>query len=192
VPDPARDDVPDGPAPKHPDPPRTPTPSPPDAQPTPVDRLDGVLSRGELWGLELEPRFRVLAVTLELAPGDGPWQLGDDRRIQLLCHPVSTILGALHRFDTDDAPQLVTFEADQLVEVATAFGGVTLTPPVFGRPEPRPGQWGPRFSLEGRSSAPDGRSRTVTIEVADADARLRVFVRCDTVEVRDANGAALT
>jgi hypothetical protein len=163
----------------------------PQPTPTPPGDLDEVLSRSELWGLELEPRFRVLAVTLELASGVGPWQLGDDRRIQLLCHPVSTILGALHRFDTDDAPQLVTFEADQLVEVATAFGGMTLTPPVFGRPEPRPGQWGPRFSLEGRSSAPDGRSRTVTIEVADADARLQVFVRCDTVEVRDANGAAL-
>ena len=183
MPDPVPDNEPGRPAPERHDPQSTSTPR---------GDLDEVLSRGELWGLELEPRFRVLAVTLELAPGDGPWQLGDDRRIQLLCHPVSTILGALHRFDTDDAPQLVTFEADQLVEVATAFGGVTLTPPVFGRPEPRPGQWGPRFSLEGRSSAPDGRSRTVTIEVADADARLRVFVRCDTVEVRDANGAALT
>jgi hypothetical protein len=154
------------------------------------DHLDEVLSRSQLWGLELEPRFRVLAVTLELAPDDGPWPLGDDRRVQLLCHPVSTILGALHRFDTDEA-QLVTFEVDQLVEVAAAFGGSTLTAPMFGRPEPRPGQWGPQFSLEGRSSAPDGRTRTVTIEVADAAARLQVFVRCDTVEVRDALGQPL-
>jgi hypothetical protein len=157
---------------------------------TDPDRLERALSRSQLWGLELDPRFRVLAVTLELADGEDPWPLGDDRRVQLLCHPVSTILGALHRFDTGE-PQLVTFEVDQLVDIAAAFGGTTLTPPLFGRPEPRPGQWGPRFSLEGRSSAPDGRTRTVTIEVADDAARLQVFVRCDTVEVRDATGQPL-
>jgi hypothetical protein len=157
---------------------------------TDPDRLERALSRSQLWGLELDPRFRVLAVTLELADGEDPWPLGDDRRVQLLCHPVSTILGALHRFDTGE-PQLVTFEVDQLVDIAAAFGGTTLTPPLFGRPEPRPGQWGPRFSLEGRSSAPDGRTRTVSIEVADDAARLQVFVRCDIVEVRDAAGQPL-
>ncbi len=161
------------------------------AGPTDLAHLGEVLGRSQLWGLELEPRYRVLAVTLELAPEDGPWPLGDDRRVQLLCHPVSTILGSLRRYDTGEA-QVVTFEVEQLVEVAAAFGGSTLTAPVFGRPEPRPGQWGPRFSLEGRSSAPDGRTRTVSIEVADAAARLEVFVRCDTLEVRDATGQPLT
>jgi hypothetical protein len=162
------------------------------AEPIDPDRVHAALSRSQLWGLELDPRYRVLAVTLELDPHDDPWSLGDDRRVQLLCHPVSTILGALHRFDTSDTqPHLVTFEVDQLVDVATAFGGTTLAAPLFGRPEPRPGEWGPRYSLEGRSSAPDGRTRTVTIEVADDAARLRVFVRCDTVEVRDATGQPL-
>ncbi len=152
--------------------------------------LEEVLDQARLWGAELDPRFRVLATTLELAAGSGPWELGADRRIQLLCFPVSTILASLRRTSAVP-PEQVTFTTEQLVDVTAGFGGAVLEPPIFGRPQPAPGEWGPAFSLQGSSSAPDGRLRTITLAVADAEARLEVFARFDALEVRDAQGEEL-
>ncbi len=152
--------------------------------------LEAALNGARLWGLELDPRYRVLAATLEPAVGASPWELVEDRRVQLLCSPVSTILGALRR-QGPDGLELATFDVEQLVEVSASFGGAMLEPPVFGRPEPRPGEWGPTFSLQGRSTAPDGRTHTATFAVSDDEARLEVFVRFDLAEVRDADGQAL-
>lgn len=155
-----------------------------------IGDLEHVLDQARLWGAELDPRFRVLSTTVELAPGSSPWELGADRRIQLLCFPVSTILASLRRTSVDP-PEQVTFTVEQLLDVTAGFGGALLEPPVFGRPQPAPGEWGPAFSLQGSSSAPDGRSRTITLAVADAEARLDVFARFDTFEVRDAQGEDL-
>jgi len=156
-----------------------------------TDRLAAALAGARLWGLELDPRYRVLAATFELAPGASPWELVDDRRVQLLCSPVSTILGSLRRHGPDGA-ELVTFEIEQLVEVSAVFGGAEIEPPIFGRPEPRPGEWGPSFSIQGRSTAPDGRTQTATFAVSDDEARLDVFARFDVAEVRDATGRELS
>lgn len=151
------------------------------------DPLEHLLASAALLGAELDLRYRVLAVTVEPAPSEHPLGEVDDPRLQLLCHPVSTVLGALDR-EADGTRHLETFEAEQLPDVTAAFAGAPLTAPVLGRPEPRPGEWGPQFSLQGRSTAPDGRRRTVTLEVASEDARLRLFVRCDEVELRDPAG----
>lgn len=150
--------------------------------------LEVVLDGAALWGLELEPRFRVLAATVE--PRDAVWGEAADRRVQVLCFPVSTILASLRR-TTEGRREVLTFEEPQLVDVAAAFGGAPLAGPVFGRPEPRPGTWGPSFSLEGRSSAPDGTGRTVTWSVAADDLQLDVFARFDDLELRDARGEPL-
>jgi hypothetical protein len=155
-----------------------------------IGDLEDVLQQARLWGAELDPRFRVLATTMELAEGSGPWELGEDRRIQLLCFPVSTILASLRRTSVEP-PEQVTFETEQLVDVTAGFGGAVLEPPIFGRPQPAPGEWGPAFSLQGSSSAPDGRRRTLTLAVADAEARLDLFARFDAFEVRDADGNEL-
>lgn len=143
-----------------------------------------------LWGLELEPRFRVLAVTLELAADAHPAGDVSDRRVQLLVHPVSTILASLRSVD-DTKRRLHTFEDAQLVEVAGAVGGAPLQPPLFGRPEPRPGAWGPQFSLEGRSTAPDGVHQTVTVSVATDELELDLFARFDVAELKDPAGQPL-
>lgn len=159
----------------------------------PVDpaRLEAACGGAQLWGLELDPRYRVLAATLEPTPGASPWELVADRRVQLLCAPVSTILASLRRRGPDGG-EVATFELEQLLDISASFGGRPLEPPVFGRPEPRPGEWGPVFSLQGRSSAPDGRGMTATFAVSDEQARLDVFARFDTVEVRDAAGQRLS
>jgi hypothetical protein len=152
-----------------------------------VRALEELFAASTLLGLELDPRYRVLAATIE--PDDGAHPRGDveDRRLQVLAHPVSTLLGALQR-NVEGQPVIETFENDQLPDVAAAFTGARLHAPVVGRPEPRPGEWGPQFSIQGRSTAPDGRSRTVTYETTTGDATLRVFARCDEIELRDPSG----
>jgi hypothetical protein len=152
-----------------------------------ADALERLLAGARLLGLELDTKFRVLAATVE--PDEGAHPLGDvdDARLQVLAHPVSTFLGALQR-QVDDRAHIETFETEQLSDVAAAFAGEPLQAPVLGRPEPRPGEWGPQFSIQGRSTAPDGRSRTLTYAVSTGDAQLRVFARCDVIEVRDPEG----
>jgi hypothetical protein len=149
--------------------------------------LEDVLAGARCWGIELDPRYRVLAVTVEPDPLRAPGTPGEH---QLLCFPVSTFLVALTRPQPDAVPGaavLLTFELDQLTAVSERLGGARIAGPVLGLPEPRPGTWGPRYSLEGRSSAPDGTGMTLTIDVTgDDDVRLRLFARCDAVELRDA------
>jgi hypothetical protein len=152
--------------------------------------LEPVLDGAALLGVELEPRFRVLAVTVEPEPERYVWEERDDRRLQVLCHPVSTILASLRR-ESDGQRQLLAFEEDQLVDVVAALGGPALSAPLFGLPEPRPGEWGPRFSLEGRSTAPDGTGRTLTLSVATDDARFDLFARFDVIDLKDADGDPL-
>lgn len=158
-----------------------------------LSALEDAFDGARLWGLELDLRYRVLAATLEPVEGRAPWSRDlevADRRVQLLCFPVSTILASLRRTE-DGAQELLTFTDAQLVDVVATLGGPPVTSPLFGRPEPRPGLWAPRFSLEGRSSAPDGIRATVTFEVTADDLTLQLFARFDDVEVRDADGSTL-
>jgi hypothetical protein len=156
-----------------------------------LQALEDRLAQGRLWGLELDPRFRVLAATVEpRAVVDLGSTVPGDRRVQLLCFPVSTILASLRRHDGDDA-EVLTFTDEQLVDVVATLDGPRLEPPLFGQGEPRPGAWAPRFSLEGRSSAPDGTRRTLTVRVTADDLHLDVFARFDDVELKDATGAPL-
>jgi hypothetical protein len=174
-----------------------------DGTDAPIAALEDALAGAELLGLELDTRYRVLAVTLEPDASRDPWGSGDrgddeavDRRVQLLVSPVSTVLGSLRRDPLGDAPvEVYTFTEDQLVDVAAAFGGAVVDAPLFGRPEPRPGSWAPTWSLEGRSTAGDGVARTLTISVRTDDVAgelaLDLFARFDEVLVRDASGRDL-
>lgn len=151
-----------------------------------IESLQTTLTGARCWGLELDARYRVLAVTVEPDPTRA---LGTAGEQQLLCFPVSVLLVTLTRtVRTDEGPRTVleTFDLEQLTAVSERLGGAVIAGPPFGAPEPRPGAWGPRHSLEGRSSAADGVRRTLTLDLADEDARLRVFARFDDVELRDA------
>lgn len=159
-------------------------------------RLEDMLDGAALLGAELDLRYRVLAITAEPAAGRHPEpatasgsEVGD-RRLQVLCFPVSTILASLRR-EVDGRRLVETFETEQLLEVVAAFEGARLAGPVFGRPEPRPGEWGPDFSLQGRSSAPNGTLHTIVISVATDEASLEVFARFDEVELKDPAGEQL-
>ena len=151
-----------------------------------LDAIAEVVTGARCWGIELDPRYRVLAVTVEPDPLRTPGTAGEH---QLLCFPVSVLLAAVTRRITQDGEArtaLVTFELEQLTAVSERFGGAVIDGSPFGRPEPRPGSWGPRYSLEGRTSAADGTGATLTLDLSTEDeARLRLFARFDDVELRD-------
>ncbi|MFP4311255.1 MAG: hypothetical protein ACLFS9_04635 [Nitriliruptoraceae bacterium] len=160
--------------------------------PAEVAGLEPVLDGAALLGAELEPRYRVLALTVEPRPDRYLWQPRPrDLRLQVLASPVSTMLVTLRRTGADGARELLTFADEQLLDVVAALDGPPLTGPILAQPEPRPGEWAPRFSLEGRSTAPDGTARTLRFEIEHDDLWLGVFARFDQIEVRDATGSAL-
>lgn len=177
---------------------------PADPAVTTLDDLERVLDGAALLGLELDTRYRVLAATFEPQDDHYPWGRGVggvtvvDRRIQVLLSPVSTILASLRRTvpgTADPRTEIYTFGEDQLVDVVAAFGGAPVEPPLFGRAEPRPGSWAPQWSLEGRSTAGDGTTRTVTVSVrtvdADGSLALDLFARFDELLVKDPFGTDL-
>ena len=151
-----------------------------------VTALSEVVTGARCWGIELDPRYRVLAVTIEPDPLR---TLGTAGEHQLLCFPVSVLLVTVTRPIVEvgqSRTALVTFDLEQLTAVSERFAGAAIAPQPFGQREPRPGTWGPRHSLEGRTSAPDGTSATLTLELTTEDgSRLRLFARFDDVELRD-------
>jgi hypothetical protein len=152
--------------------------------------FEPVLDGARWWGAELDTQYRVLALTFEPTPDRYPWGEAADRRIQVLCHPVSTILASLRR-EADGERALLEFGDEQLVDVVAALDGPVVTGPLFGGGEPRPGEWGPRFSMQGRSTAGDGTATTLRTEVAHEDLHLAIFARFDHAEAKDATGAWL-
>lgn len=152
--------------------------------------LNEALDGAALWGLELDPRFRVLAATFEPTAERYPWPDAGDRRIQVLGFPVSTILGSFRR-EQPMTTELLSFSEEQLVDVVATFDGATVTAPLFGQPEPRPGDWGPRYSLEGRSTAPDGVATTLRLSLRRDDLALDLFARFDEVQLKGPDGADL-
>ena len=152
-----------------------------------LETIADVVTGARCWGIELDPRYRVLAVTVEPDPLRTPGTAGEH---QLLCFPVSVLLVAVTRPVVEDGASrtaLVTFDLEQLTSVSERFGGAVIDERPFGMPEPRPGTWGPRYSLEGRTSAADGTRATLTLDLrTEDDARLRLFARFDDVELRDA------
>jgi hypothetical protein len=127
---------------------------------------EGIPDYATLLEVEPEPESCVLPATLEATPARLLSGNDGDRRLQLLCHPVSIFLDSLHRDSPDRGrggnEQLLTFEREQLVDVVAALDGPSIDGPVCGRMEPQPGAWGAHLGLEGWSTAPRGHRWTAT------------------------------
>lgn len=148
--------------------------------------VEALLDGAALLGAELDAKYRVLALTVEVDPGRHPDRRLDDRRLQVLVHPASTFVVSLRVHD--DNPRIEAFLIDQLPDVVHALDGPVIEGPVFGAPEPAAGEWGPEPSVQGRSSAPDGNLRTLRVEVASGVRRFGLFATFDDVEVRRPDG----
>lgn len=158
----------------------------------PGEDHERLLDGAALLGAELDTEYRVLGLTIEPAPGRHPHDPGrpEDRRLQVLCSPASTVLASLRRQDGDQTV-VETFSVEQLPLVVDALAEPTLHPPFFGQPQPRPGEWGPDFSVEGRSNAPDGQRHTLRFGVEGRGRRLDLFVRFDEIAVVRPDGTEL-
>lgn len=165
------------------------TPGSPATGVAPTD-VDALLDGAVVLGLELDPKYRVLAATFELTAARHPDGEADDRRIQVLCHPVSTFMVAVQQ-RTPEGTVVLEFPAEQLVDVVAAFDEPPVSTPIFGRPEPRPGSLAPTLSLQGRSTAGDGTRATMLLHLAHEDLTLDLFARFDEVEVKRPDSSAL-
>jgi hypothetical protein len=153
---------------------------------------EDALRRGEVLGAELNPDFRVMAITVGPVPGGGgEWPVDtDDPRLQLLLFPVGEFAASLRR-GTRGSVEILQFEATQFPEIIALFdrSTVVVDPWVDGRPNR--GEWGPRLSLQGNSAAPDGRRRHVWLALEDDDLRLDLHATFDEIRVLDAAGTDL-
>lgn len=141
-----------------------------------LDAVDRAVVGARLLGAELEPRFRVLGVTLETIDG---------AVVQLLCHPVGEVRGRLLRED-DNGTVVERFDVALLPDVVAALGEPTLTNPLF--PATLPPLVGD-VSFAGSSGALDGRTHGVHVAVEDGRGRRFELVgRFDEIEVRDDEG----
>lgn len=159
------------------------------------DRLAAVehlLDDAALLGAEVDVRYRVLGLTVEPRSGRHPDGAapGGDGRLQVLLHPASTFVASL-RVEEGSQRRIEAFAVEQLPDVVHALEGPTIHGPVFGRPRPAAGEWGPEASLEGTSSAPDGTFRRVRIEVEQGSRRFGLFATFDDVEVRRPDGTVV-
>lgn len=150
--------------------------------------LEQALDGAALWGLELDPRFRVLAATFEPTPDRHPLGAVEDPRLQALFFPVGEVKASLRRHLREGGVRVDTFTTDQLVDVVDSFGGASVTAPLFDQPDPS-GEWPPELSLHGRSVAPDGYRRSLTLRLeGEGGRRFGFHATFDSVRVNDADG----
>lgn len=155
-----------------------------------AEGLERLLTQAPLLGAELDTTYRVLALTVEPSPDVHPEPDADDRRLQVLLHPISRVAAVYA--DTSTAPPVLhRFTEDQLVDVVASFDGAPGEWRVDG-PAPDPAAWAPELSMEGASNAPDGRAHHAVVDVSDAAGqRLRLAVWFDDIDVKRPDGSTL-
>lgn len=147
------------------------------------DDLRDLVRASQVWGAELDIRFRVLAVTVEPAVEVHPDAAAGDRRLQLLFHPVSAVAASLVEHD-QPAPVVRRFDEEQLPDVVAAFGGaVTTTDPLPGVPADLDAL-GPRLSMRGHASTGDGFRDHLHLRLVDDALSLDLWASFDEFEVR--------
>lgn len=157
-------------------------------------RVRDLLSASRVLGAEVDLRYRVLAITLEPASGqhpddqsqDGSGTTVDDRRLQLLLHPVGTIAAALVRHDPGPPARgtVLTFEPDHLADVVAALDEPTPTAEPFPDHLPDLDAIEDRLSLRGMAQVAEGHRHPFALALAADDLTLDLWATFDDVEVR--------
>ncbi len=154
--------------------------------------VDALLDGARLWGCELDTTYRVLAATVEPQVDRHPDGEVEDRRLQVLFHPVQRVAASLVRVAEDGRATIERFDQAALPAVVDRFDGPELTGPLVDGPVPDPSSWAPELSLGGTSTAIDGRSHHLELAVSGADGRrLRLAAWFDEVEVRRPDGSTV-
>lgn len=152
--------------------------------------LDAWLDGAALLGAELEPRYRVLGLTFELARPPTGLDPADPRLLVLLspCAELQVLLTE----GVEGRRVIRRFTTEQLPDVVAALGEPVVGAPLFGPGVPQLATQVPELSLHGRSDAPDGRTHHIELVVDDgASLTLRLAASFDEVELRDPTGEVL-
>ncbi len=155
------------------------------------DQLRELLRASPVWGAEIDIRFRVLAVTVEPDAAAHPDPSAQDRRLQLLFHPVSAVAASLVE-QGEAEPVVRRFDEEQLPDVVAALGGsVTRTDPLPGVPADLDAL-GPRLSMRGHASTGDGFRDHLHLRLVDDQLSLDLWASFDEFEVRGPDQAPPT
>lgn len=161
-----------------------------DPGPVTTATVAALVTGAPVLGAEIDLGYRVLAITIEPAPEAHPEPDADDARLQVLFHPVARVAAVLA--DTSQTPPVLRrFTEDHLVDVVAALDG---RPGEwrFDGPPPQPETWAPELSMDGASTAPDGRSHHAVLDLDDpAGLRLRLAVWFDEVDVKRPDGSTV-
>ena len=146
-------------------------------------QLRDLLLAGPVWGAELDITFRVLALTIEPAAELHPDPAADDRRLQVLLHPVSAVAASLLEH-ADGTTVVRRFDQDQLPDVVAALGGaVPVEDPLLDAP-PDLDALSPRLSMRGQATVGDGIRHHVHLRLEADDLTFELWASFDDAEVR--------
>ncbi len=157
-------------------------------------RLRDLLAAGPVLGAEVDLTYRVLALTIEPSVGRHPDPDAQDRRLQVLFHPVGAVAAALVRHDRGDEPgtrTVLRFDATALPDVVAALdGAIPLGDPLPAR-LPDLDAMEDRLSLRGAATVAEGHRTPLAISLVHDDLTLDLWATFDDVEVRTPDGEVL-
>ncbi|MBY5161523.1 hypothetical protein [Salsipaludibacter albus] len=162
-----------------------------------LDRLRDLLTSGPVWGAEVDLQYRVLALTIEPTSDRHPQGDAEDRRLQVLLHPVGAIAAALVRHEPgpapDDAPRrtVLRFDQAQLPDVVAALDGADVVGDPLPDALPNLDAMEERLSLRGVAQVAEGHRLPLALHLVADDLTLDLWATFDDVEVRTPDGEVL-
>jgi hypothetical protein len=155
--------------------------------------LGVALNEATLFGVEVDAKRRVAALTFSVLalPDTGPPP--DDSRIQFLLTPVGRVIASLRhgRWDNPTAP-VEPFELDGMLSVVQSFGGL----PIYGwefidTPLQNVDGYPDRLSLD-VVLGEDGMSHSLRVFQDTSERFLNVQIWFDDLLIRDPKGASIS
>lgn len=155
--------------------------------------VEQLVAASPVLGADIDIRYRVLAITVEPPADLHPGGDVDDRRLQVVVHPVGMIAAALVDRADPDRPTVMHFDETQLSDVVAAFADTTSTVPPFDAALPDVDALGERLSMFGSAQIGDGIASVLHLhlEAPDAPLSLDLWAGFDELEVRDPAGTVV-
>lgn len=154
------------------------------------ERVARLLRTSPVLGAEVDIRYRVLAVTVEPLDDEHPVAGVDDRRLQVVVHPVGTLAAVLVDHSDGDRATVLQFDETQLPDVMSAFAEATSTVPAFPATMIDVDEMGDRLSMFGSSQTGDGDASVLHLHLDQPDGQLSLdlWATFDELELRDPDG----
>lgn len=159
-------------------------------KPTQRDRLESLLMSSPVLGCEIDIRYRVLAITLDVPADQHPVADVVDPRVQLVVHPVGVIAARLLRHG--EPPTVMRFDETQLGDVVGSFAGAMSTVDPLPASLPDFDSMADGLSMSGAANTGDGTAANLHLRLVDPDdLTLDLWASFDVAELRDPDGNLL-